>query len=109
MLRFGTCYDHDANSALPCKFFYEVGDPRFPEDWAQGVALFHNPSATNQLPRDLFPDVMHARSDAGVLKSVIPLFFPLNSVTHVLQPGGTRQASRSSRRQSTVELPKGRR
>jgi hypothetical protein len=53
MLRYGTCYRHDPNAALPEPFLYEVGDPEEGrETWREGTVLIHNPNALHPLPAE---------------------------------------------------------
>ena len=53
MLRYGTCYRHDPNAALPEPFLYEVGAPEEGrESWREGTILIHNPKALYPLPAE---------------------------------------------------------
>jgi hypothetical protein len=55
MVRWGTCYRHAPNSAMPAPFVYEVGDPEIDmETWRQGTVLFQNPNALHSLPSEWF-------------------------------------------------------
>src|SRR5260370_38544040 len=52
MIRWGTSYRPDPNSAWPEMFLYEVGDPsQGLESWREGTVLFLNPRAKHPLPR----------------------------------------------------------
>ncbi|WP_197383897.1 hypothetical protein [Ralstonia pseudosolanacearum] len=55
MVRWGTCYRHDPNAALPAGFVYEVGAPEEGlETWREGTVLFPNPNALHPLPSEWF-------------------------------------------------------
>lgn len=55
MIRWGTCYRHDPNAALPSGFVYEVGNPEEGmETWTEGTVLFPNPNALHPLPSEWF-------------------------------------------------------
>lgn len=55
MVRFGTCYRHDPNAALPAAFVYEVGNPvAGKETWREGTVLFLNPNALHPVPSEWF-------------------------------------------------------
>jgi hypothetical protein len=52
MIRWGTSYRFDPNSAWPEMFLYEVGDPsQGLESWREGTVLFLNPRAKHPVPR----------------------------------------------------------
>lgn len=53
MIRYGTCYRHDPNAALPAPFVYEVGDGEWQETWREGTTLIHNPAALHPVPAGL--------------------------------------------------------
>lgn len=57
MIRYGTFYNPDPNSAIPLPFSYVVGDERYPEGWIQGAVVFHNPHAIHALPFGLIADI----------------------------------------------------
>jgi hypothetical protein len=51
MIRYGNCFDHDANATAPDQFMYEVGNSNFPsEPWRQGSVMIHNPRALRPVP-----------------------------------------------------------
>ena len=52
MLRAGTCYSHDPNSAEPKKFAFRVDDPAYSETWCEGMSVFYNPNALRPLSFD---------------------------------------------------------
>lgn len=80
MIRFGTCHDHNPNAALPRSFKYEV-DEKCHETWAEGLSIFHNPSATHPIPAELFPRAAHHYFKEGQIVSHLPEFFPYASWT----------------------------
>lgn len=81
LIRRGTCHNHDPNAAVPSMFSYEVGDPKYPETWSQGLNMFHNPYAKYPLDPSLFGDIAHHRLHQGLVQSIIPQFHPISSVT----------------------------
>lgn len=85
MIRYGFAWDRDPQAALPKKFVYEVGDPRFPEDWKQGLDIFHNPTALEPFPKNWFYGlVQHALHEDGYEYAWGgPEFHPFASRTHV--------------------------
>lgn len=86
MIRRGTSYRHDPNSALPDVFVYQVGDPDAPpESWGQGLSLYHNPNAVCPLPHD-FLKVAYHYIENGTLRSFLPEFHPFGSQTVILTP-----------------------
>jgi len=90
--RTGLCYDHDSNAAFPLRFEYQVGDPRFPEAWGQGLDIFHNPQASRPLPLGFFPDAAdHWLDEDGVIRGIVPPFHPIVSTTITLVIRDTEQ------------------
>jgi hypothetical protein len=96
MLRYGSCYRHDADSDMPAAFLYEVGDPERPkESWGQGSVLMHNPRARHPLPTGWFGAPLEERLEDGRIVSTfdepflpfmsITMNFPGNTPTHALQ------------------------
>lgn len=81
VLRTGTCHNPDPSSATPSSFSYDVGDPLFPEDWGQGLSMFHNPHALLPVDRRLFPDIAHHRMEGGMIYSDLQDFHPYTSAT----------------------------
>jgi hypothetical protein len=84
MMRFGTHHDHNPNAHLPLPFKYEV-DETCSETWAEGLSMFHNPSATHPVPEELFPSIAHHRFKDGQIVSSLPEFHPYASQTmHII-------------------------
>ncbi len=87
VLRTGLRWDKDPSAAVPIPFSYEVGDPSYPEDWRQGLELFHNPRALNPIPRTFFYGVHQSRIDEdGAFVSEGPDFHPFASRTNIIVP-----------------------
>ncbi len=84
MFRQGTCFDHDPNASTPLWFEYEAGCPEFPEDWKQGLSLFHNPRAIHPVSTSLFRNIaQHRLGSDGIVVSTMPAFHPFGSRTWV--------------------------
>ena len=81
LMRSGSCYNFDTDSAAPDTFSYIVGDPDFLEWWGQGLEMFHNPDAIHPIDRELFPEVTHHRFENGLVYSDGPPFQPFASIT----------------------------
>jgi hypothetical protein len=81
--RFGLAWNRDPCAAMPTRFQYHVGDPRFPEDWKQGLEVFHNPVAREPLSRTFFHGLVQHRLDefGRVVSWGGPAFHPLSSKT----------------------------
>lgn len=96
MLRHGTCYRHDKNSALPEPFVYEVGDPeQGRETWREGTILIHNPNALHPLPAEWLgagaeENMENGKTITTFSKSFLPYWsltmnFPGNFPTSIMQ------------------------
>lgn len=90
MIRYGTCYQHDPNAALPEGFLYEVGDPRHGrETWREGTVLIRNPNALQPLPDEWFgAGVEEDSMDGKHVTTFREPFLPYWSNTHIF-PGHT--------------------
>jgi hypothetical protein len=86
MISFGLCYDHDPNAAVPRKFVFEVNDPKYSENWAQGANVYHNAGAIHQLDSSFLPDAAHHWFEEGIFRSVVPDFHPFQSQTAIATP-----------------------
>jgi len=89
MIRYGTCYRDDPNSALPAPFVYEVGNPEGKETWREGTVLIHNPNALRPVP----PGLLGAGEeewfeDGRIVARVAEPFHPFGSLT-LNFPGST--------------------
>lgn len=88
--RWGTCANHDPNSAKPKFFSYRVGDEGAPEeDFAQAIHVMHNPNAKRPLPPGFFPGASeHSRlqKSGQILSTLRAEFIPFSSLTFILQP-----------------------
>lgn len=82
MIRYGTCYRDDPNSALPALFLYEVGDGEVRETWREGTALIHNPNAEHPVPAGLLGAGVEERLDNGrIVCQIAESFHPFGSLT----------------------------
>jgi hypothetical protein len=83
MMRFGTFYNQDPSASEPLGFFYQVGDPNFPEDWSQGVRLLLNPNATYPIPDPkMFGHIVIREMENGEPMTRVPnRFDPMASYT----------------------------
>lgn len=86
MMRAGTRYKHDDNSALPEPFYFEIKQGEVTETWAEGLSMFHNPNAKNPIDRRMFPNIAHHYFSEGQIRSYIPDFHPYGSYTWNLLP-----------------------
>lgn len=87
MFRKGFCYDHDPNASHPKEFMHEIHDLSYREVWAQGIDIFHNPNALIPLNPTIFPvEVAHHHYDGTHIRSEIPDFHPLASITEICHP-----------------------
>ncbi len=84
LIRKGYCYDHDPNATDSQIFTHEIEQGKHLEPWGEGISILHNPNALYPLDPNLFPSVAHVFMEDGIIKSVMPEFFPYSSVTHVL-------------------------
>jgi len=83
LVRIGTCYNPDPNATEPNKFMVNVEDNEYKESWSQGLEMFHNPKALHPINFDLFPDIVHHNLEDGLIKSSIPEFHPIQSITSI--------------------------
>ena len=79
IFRMGSCHNHEPNATEPKIFHYEVTE-KCREEWNEGAALFHNPNATYQIDPNLFPSFAHYFLDGDFVKSILPDFYPYNSM-----------------------------
>lgn len=86
IFRTGVCHNHDPNSALPIPFNLEISPGKTTETWAEGLSMFHNPTAKHPVPRELFPSIAHHEFRDGKIYSIIPDFHPYASMTFHLRP-----------------------
>ena len=80
MVRVGTHHDHNPNAHLPKPFKYFIDD-KAQETWAEGLSMFHNPSALHPVPEELFPTIAHHQFRDGQIASLLPEFYPYSSFT----------------------------
>ena len=82
MIRYGTCYRDDPNSALPAPFLYEVGDGEWRETWREGTTLIHNPNAEHPVPAGLLGAAAEERLENGrIVAQIAEPFHPYGSLT----------------------------
>ncbi|GAA0739679.1 hypothetical protein LRH25_30710 [Ideonella azotifigens] len=79
--RFGVRHDHDPNAVLPKGFMHVVEQGSVTESWAEGLSMFHNPSATHPVDPDMFPGIAHYSLVGGQVRSILPEFHPYSSFT----------------------------
>ena len=79
IFRMGTCHNFEPNAVKPKLFNYEVTE-KCTEKWSEGAALFHNPNALIPLNPELFPSFGHYFLDGEFVKSILPDFYPYNSM-----------------------------
>jgi hypothetical protein len=85
MIRWGTCYRHDPNAALPAAFVYEVGNPEEGmESWREGTVLFHNPNALHPIPSEWFGAALEEKLvDEDRICTFAEQFLPYASITQI--------------------------
>jgi hypothetical protein len=81
IIREGTKHNHDKNASVPDFFYYEVTED-CEELWSEGVSIYHNPNAKISLDPKLFPSVAHHFMEDGQIHSILPEFFPYNSINY---------------------------
>jgi hypothetical protein len=86
IFRAGTRYKHDANSAVPEPFTFEVKQGEITETWAEGLSMFHNHRALHPVDRQMFPNIAHHYFVDGLIQSYLPDFHPYSSYTWNLMP-----------------------
>lgn len=79
--RIGVRHDHDPNASLPKGFMHVVQQGSVTETWAEGLSMFHNPSAAHPVDPDLFPGIAHHVLAGGQVRSLLPEFHPYTSFT----------------------------
>lgn len=81
IMRSGVRHDHNPNATLPKPFLHVVTQGSVTETWAEGLSMFHNPSATHRVDPAMFPGIAHHFMVNGGIKSVLPDFHPYSSFT----------------------------
>lgn len=79
--RTGVRHRHDENAAFPIPFFFEVKQGVVTETWAEGLSMFHNPSAIHRVDPDMFPGIAHHFFEDGIVRSLLPEFHPYSTYT----------------------------
>ena len=74
-------HDHDPNAVLPKGFMHVVKQGSVTESWAEGLSMFHNPSATHPVDPEMFPGIAHHFLVDGQVRSFLPEFHPYSSFT----------------------------
>lgn len=87
MIRAGFAQDPDLENPEPAYFMYEV-DESCDETWAEGLVMYHNPSAKHPVPVELFPDIAHHFFSDGRIVSNFPDFHPHASLTYNISSEG---------------------
>ena len=91
--RRGLRYDHTPNATKPRLFAFEVAPGMVGESWAEGLNMFHNPNSRHPVDPRLFPSIAHHFFESGMVKSNIPDFHPMMSMTFHLGAEGSVQPS----------------
>lgn len=87
MIRRGFLTDLDPNASKPRPFSAELPSPDYQESWIEGMDVYHNPNALHPLVPAMFPGAAHHFIEGdGQLRSVVPGWQPLTSITHILVP-----------------------
>jgi hypothetical protein len=99
--REGLAYDHRPHATTPRHFAFEVTPGLVSETWAEGLNMFHNPNAAHPVNPELFPSIAHHFFEGGMVRSIIPDFHPMMSMTlHVGTEGAVAPGTESSRVQN---------
>ena len=93
ILRYGTCYQHDPNAALPNGFVYEVGDrSNGNETWREGTTLIRNPNALRPLPSEWLGAAVEEDLENGkVISTFRESFVPYWSQTLLLHGNASKR------------------
>lgn len=87
MTRHGFVYNHAGNAMAPEAFEHEVADPSYSECWAEGLSVFHNPSAQKPIDHRLIPGASHHFLEKdGRIRSLVPDWHPMGSWTFIGTP-----------------------
>lgn len=87
LIRQGFVTDLDPNAAMPKPFVSDVSSPDYRESWIEGMDVYHNPNALHPLHPEMLPGAGHHFIEHdGQLRSLIPDWQPLSSMTHILIP-----------------------
>jgi hypothetical protein len=81
MFREGMCF---RESDVPEEFKSEVHSPGYSETWVEGLSVYHNPRAIHPLPIEFIPGAAHFVSKDGEIRSVMPSFHPIGSLTLIM-------------------------
>jgi hypothetical protein len=77
----------DPQATSPIPFQHEVHDPKYSEQWVEGMVVWHNPIARVPLDPALIPGAAHEfLQEDGRIMSVLPPFHPLFSRTRIVEP-----------------------
>ncbi|HJR06638.1 MAG TPA: hypothetical protein VJ842_05230 [Pyrinomonadaceae bacterium] len=83
MFREGMCF---RESEIPEEFAAEVHSPGYSETWVEGLFVYHNPRAIHPLPVNFIPGAAHVTSEGGEIRSLMPPFHPIGSLTLIMAP-----------------------
>lgn len=83
MFREGMCF---READVPEEFSSEVHSPEYSETWVEGLSVYHNPRAIHPLPIDFIPGAAHFTSDGESIRSFLPPFHPIGSLTVIVGP-----------------------
>ena len=84
LIRKGFAMNHAPDSANPNEFRYIVRPPEYCETWSEGLDVYHNPRAIHPLNPEMLPTAAHHwLLEDGQMKSLVPEFHPLSSMTFI--------------------------
>ncbi|MBD3831753.1 MAG: hypothetical protein IE910_00155 [Brevundimonas sp.] len=107
VMREGLIVNHNPNATEAIPFRHVVNDPRYSENWGEGLDVFHNPNALHPLDPGLLPGAAHHfLLENGLRESRTPDWHPLTSVTRML--GGVDVEALLSRQEAQAEIETGR-
>ncbi len=87
LIRRGLATDLDPNASVPKPFVADVNSPGYRESWIEGMDVYHNPNALHPLLPEMLPGAGHHFIEQdGQLRSLVPEWQPLSSMTHILVP-----------------------
>ncbi|WP_147287838.1 hypothetical protein [Nocardia pseudobrasiliensis] len=79
-------WDPNPDSTTPVPFLHFVADG-YPESWAEGMDVYHNPNATHPLDPELLPMAAHHRLtvDQQIETTSTTAWKPIGSTTSVIE------------------------
>ncbi|MGW0634119.1 hypothetical protein [Nocardia salmonicida] len=99
LIRRGTSWDPNPDSTEPIPFLHFVTEG-YPESWAEGMDIFHNPNAIHPLDPELLPMAAHHRLTAGqqIETTSAADWKPIGSTTSIIElPASAQEAADATR------------